>query len=111
MNQKKLKSPLWLVVGVLLIALVFGSLFLLSIKLHSESLPKVRLCYGNLTRAEKLKDELEDMIMAKEINSSWQHDTKYSILKGEPECKTFENTSKFFINKVVPVFNVIEKKY
>lgn len=90
----------WLKVGSIFVSIVlFSSLFVLSLKVRTRELPKIRFCCNNETFCE----EAGTKINAMNINHKFDHKTEYSVIKKEPACDEvmgFNDRPDFYITKV-----------
>lgn len=77
------------------LAVVFASLFLLSLQWRKKELPQIRYCCQSKTSCDAL-----DEISAKDINPKWNHNTKYKVIKGMKCDLGFHERTTFFIKKV-----------
>lgn len=73
---------------------MFSLLFLLSIKWRKSELPQIRYCCQNQTCNGF------DTIKAMDIDASWNHDTRFKVVKGMKCDLGFYERTRFFIKKV-----------
>lgn len=73
---------------------VFSMLFLFSINWRNRKLPEIRYCCQDRNSCQGF-----DEITAQAINSTWNHNTRYKVVKGMKCDLGFQERAKFFIKK------------